>query len=66
MKDFTKLSKNEMKNVTGGVAAPPPGGGTNTWCGHTSDNAYHQCGLSKADAMQWGNYCHDNCPVWPS
>jgi len=52
------LSRSEMKNVGGGSESA-------TWCGHTADNKIHQCGLTKAEAMAWDMYCHDNCPVWP-
>ena len=32
MEKFQKLSRAEMRNVKGGVDAPPGGGGGNTYC----------------------------------
>jgi hypothetical protein len=64
MKKFEKLSRAEMKNVRGGVAAP----GGNCCCSHVSgDSGSFSCGMSQADAqkdaagMKGGLWCCASC-----
>ena len=68
MKEFQKLSRAEMKNVTGGVAAPPAGGGGGCYA-HTAnwsqsqwypDAAQAQAGASAA-AQSSGQHIYWCC-----
>jgi hypothetical protein len=49
MKNFEKLSRAEMKNVLGGVAAPPTGGDC---CAHNASWSQSNCGYPSASQAE--------------
>lgn len=60
------LSKNQQKNVYGGLFAPVDDGGDFGTCCAQTQNGVPYCGLSKARAIQVaahnnGRYCCDGC-----
>lgn len=58
-----KLSREEMKSISGGTVNPQPGEGC---CWHGTGWGTFTCGLPKSTAQEWqsqlgGNWCCDSC-----